>query len=161
MAIKRELFDKVKPFQTSWIHDGWLAINASLFGSIRAIEKPLIEYRQHSNNVIGAIKLNSFARLKKYLRNIKILEDEREIRISRYKIFYEFNSERLDSKTKNEVLECIKFWTDMKKLKKSSLGSGVLIILTNLKNQNYKKYYTGIRGAVRDIAYLFFRKAEK
>jgi len=161
MAIKRELFDKTKPFQSFWIHDGWLAINAPLYGSIKAIEKPLIEYRQHNNNVIGAVKQNSFARLKKYLKNIKTLEDTREIRLNRYKIFYEFNFKKLDFKTKNEVLECIKFWTDMVKLKKSRLGNGILIILANLKNKNYKKYYTGLRGAIRDIVYLFFRKVDK
>lgn len=160
MAIKRELFNYTIPFPDSWLHDGWLAINASVYGRVRAIDKPLIEYRQHGNNVIGAMKLNSIARLRKYIKHISILEHEREIRVNRYNMFYRFNSNKLDQDIKNKVLECIKFWADMKKLKEFNLCKGIIIILSNLRNGNYKKYYTGIRGAIRDIAYLFLKKAE-
>lgn len=55
--FKRELIKKLFPFPSNIIHDWWLAYVASLHGSIRFVNKPLVKYRQHSNNVIGAIKV--------------------------------------------------------------------------------------------------------
>lgn len=161
MAIRRELLDYCRPFQDPWIHDGWLAINASIYGRVRAIDEPLIEYRQHESNAIGAIKLNSFDRLKKYIKNIGILELEREKRAIRYEIFCNLNMDKLNSEKKNKTLECIKFWKDMCNLKKSSFHRGHMLVYVNLINGNYIRYYNGIRGAVRDLAYLYLRKVIK
>ncbi len=36
------------------IHDKWLGVNAYYFGKIKYLKKPLIKYRQHSDNLIGA-----------------------------------------------------------------------------------------------------------
>lgn len=36
------------------LHDDWIALTAALFSEIRFIEKPLIKYRQHSGQQIGA-----------------------------------------------------------------------------------------------------------
>ena len=35
-------------------HDWWIALNAAIFGEIKFIDKPLIKYRQHEYNQIGA-----------------------------------------------------------------------------------------------------------
>jgi len=36
------------------MHDWWLALLASMYGTVLFIDKPLIMYRQHSNNVVGS-----------------------------------------------------------------------------------------------------------
>ena len=38
------------------MHDWWLALTASAFGQVIFIDTPLVEYRQHANNTIGAKK---------------------------------------------------------------------------------------------------------
>lgn len=38
------------------MHDWWLVLYASAFGKVAYIDKPLIKYRQHANNVLGAKK---------------------------------------------------------------------------------------------------------
>ena len=39
---------------TAIMHDWWLALIASAFGRVIHIDMPLVEYRQHQNNTIGA-----------------------------------------------------------------------------------------------------------
>ncbi|MDG2271211.1 MAG: glycosyltransferase family 2 protein [Halioglobus sp.] len=38
------------------MHDGWLALIASLYGTVVMIDEPLIQYRQHSSNAVGSKK---------------------------------------------------------------------------------------------------------
>jgi hypothetical protein len=44
------------PFPTEWVHDEWLAIVAAATGEVRLLDEPLIDYRQHDENAIGAGK---------------------------------------------------------------------------------------------------------
>ncbi len=53
MAVKRELYVRAYPFPESWYHDGWLAINAAIYGEIAALPDKLIFYRQHTSNQVG------------------------------------------------------------------------------------------------------------
>jgi len=53
--INEALAEKALPIpNTAIMHDWWLAIVASAFGKVIFLEMPLIYYRQHDNNAIGA-----------------------------------------------------------------------------------------------------------
>ncbi len=67
--FRRELIDKAVPFPSRIIHDWWLAYVATLFGTIEFVNKPLVKYRQHSSNVIGAIKVKGRKREEEVNRN--------------------------------------------------------------------------------------------
>jgi glycosyltransferase involved in cell wall biosynthesis len=55
--INRALAEKSLPVhQDAIMHDWWFALIASAFGEIVFIDKPLIHYRQHGSNTIGAKK---------------------------------------------------------------------------------------------------------
>ena len=43
------------------MHDWWLALVASAFGAIHTIEAPLLDYRQHAGNTLGAREYRSTA----------------------------------------------------------------------------------------------------
>jgi hypothetical protein len=36
------------------MHDWWFAMKAATFGTITFLDRPLVRYRQHTNNAIGA-----------------------------------------------------------------------------------------------------------
>jgi hypothetical protein len=42
------------PLPVEWVHDEWLGIVASTTARVDLLEEPLIEYRQHASNQIGA-----------------------------------------------------------------------------------------------------------
>ena len=53
--FNEELADMALPIPDRAImHDWWLALTASAFGQVIFIDMPLVEYRQHANNTIGA-----------------------------------------------------------------------------------------------------------
>ncbi len=57
VVVRRSLAERAQPFPASWVHDEWLAIVAAAHGGVRLIDEPLIDYRQHGANVIGATRV--------------------------------------------------------------------------------------------------------
>lgn len=55
--VRRELVDAARPFPPEWVHDEWLAIVAATLGGVSLVREPLIDYRQHGGNAIGARRL--------------------------------------------------------------------------------------------------------
>ncbi|OOG51080.1 glycosyltransferase family 2 protein [Rhodanobacter sp. C01] len=53
-ALRRELVSLALPVAQDWIHDEWLTAVAAASGRIDFIDAPLIDYRQHGGNQIGA-----------------------------------------------------------------------------------------------------------
>ncbi|WP_349899487.1 glycosyltransferase family 2 protein [Parafrigoribacterium soli] len=56
--IRRRLLDSATPFPAEWVHDEWLAIVAAAVGEIDVLPEPLVSYRQHASNHIGARRLS-------------------------------------------------------------------------------------------------------
>jgi glycosyltransferase involved in cell wall biosynthesis len=54
VMFRRELAILASPFPSEWLHDEWLGVVASCTGKLDVLELPLIDYRQHADNQIGA-----------------------------------------------------------------------------------------------------------
>ena len=58
VVLRRELLEHALPIPGEWVHDEWLAAVAAGMseqaGAVRLIPRPLIDYRQHDANQIGA-----------------------------------------------------------------------------------------------------------
>jgi glycosyltransferase involved in cell wall biosynthesis len=54
MAFRSGLREFVLPIPEIWVHDGWIALHAAAVGNIMHVEEPLVAYRQHGSNQIGA-----------------------------------------------------------------------------------------------------------
>ena len=57
MLIKKEVITRCIPFPTMIPHDFWLGFVATCNGPIKYYDQVLIQYRQHGNNVFGAVKV--------------------------------------------------------------------------------------------------------
>ena len=59
MMMNRELIEIAYPIpRQALMHDWWIALCAAVFGRIEFVNKPLLKYRQHSNNQVGAKPLS-------------------------------------------------------------------------------------------------------
>ena len=54
MLFKKELIDKAVPFPTLVTHDFWLGFVATCYSKVVYVNEPLVHYRQHTQNAIGA-----------------------------------------------------------------------------------------------------------
>jgi len=67
----KNFISELYPFPDDIPHDWWIAMLASMCNGIKYIKKPLIDYRLHGNNIIGAPKksvLNDIFTYRKKLR---------------------------------------------------------------------------------------------
>lgn len=72
MMVNRALYKNTLRYRDEMLmHDWWLAIYAATFGQAIHMNVPLMFYRQHSGNVVGAVDIRSF----KYIK-MKILSKE-------------------------------------------------------------------------------------
>lgn len=78
MAFNKSLADILVEPELLPVHDWWIAAVASVFGSIRYVDKCTIRYRKHKNNACGAQNMYSSAyiisRAKDKIRAKKMLE---------------------------------------------------------------------------------------
>jgi hypothetical protein len=54
MLFKKELIDKAVPFPALVTHDFWLGFVATCYSKVVYVNEPLVHYRQHTQNAIGA-----------------------------------------------------------------------------------------------------------
>lgn len=54
VVLRRSLAEAAMPFSEAWLHDEWLAAVAASSGSLRLIDEPWLDYRQHGGNEVGA-----------------------------------------------------------------------------------------------------------
>jgi glycosyltransferase involved in cell wall biosynthesis len=54
MLFKKELIDKAVPFPSLVTHDFWLGFVATCYSTVVYVNEPLVHYRQHTQNAIGA-----------------------------------------------------------------------------------------------------------
>ncbi|MET4782119.1 glycosyltransferase family 2 protein [Glaciihabitans sp. UYNi722] len=79
VLVRRDFARAVAPFPAGWVHDEWIAMAASIVGQLDVLDKPLVDYRQHGNNEIGASRLSIFARFARiaeagFERNRRLLD---------------------------------------------------------------------------------------
>lgn len=79
IIAKTEMLKEILPIpKTSkhMIHDYWIALISALKGKVVYIKEPLIEYRQHRENQIGAnhtvYKFNKFEQVRNHLIDVKL-----------------------------------------------------------------------------------------
>lgn len=161
MAVRRDFAFFCGIARGGWLHDAWFAINASVRGDVIPINEELIFYRQHDNNTVGAKKIGSKERVVGYFDNIKVMPEVWEERYQRFTAFKQFANENLTKEQIEKLDKCIAFWSDLVETKQKNKWQGLCTVIKNAFNGNYKKFYTGARGAFRDCLVILTRRKNR
>ncbi len=118
--ITKKLFEISYPFPEWLPHDYWLAFVATLHGGVKYYNAPLVKYRHHHSNVIGAINVYGNKPSPAEKRRKKE-EDQKKIRM-RIEKFYEICDENLsvEKKVLYKLKECYRdfsFHNNIKRVK--------------------------------------------
>ena len=122
------------------MHDYLAALYASVFGKIEVIKKPLLSYRQHSGNSVGAKNNNNPVYLLKRLANgRKSYKEAMETSRNKVKFFVEIYREELAAEKYCEEYELMSGY--------ASLGSRAKLY----RIMFYKKNHIWKNGTIRKI----------
>jgi len=155
MAFRSYLRKLFLPIPEIWIHDGWIALLGSAVSRGCFIEEPLIYYRQHNHQMIGAKR--------KYGIKDKIIKKifGNENSVHGYKLELEkckVVRSRLLSFTRNKIEKIddkIYHFQRRIKVNEDAAISGLIIIANEFFSGRYFEYSGGLVSVVKDTFIVF------
>lgn len=157
-AFQRHLFELSRPFPEHWLHDEWLATIASISGDIELITTPLLKYRQHGMNIVGApINFLQYLKLimKKTGRNNRIKKLENKIKkMCDIKNKVKGNNYKKNQDFLEQKIKSAKHHFETRKNLSANVFTRAFQIRNEIKTNNYFIYSKGIEDIFRDIADL-------
>ena len=154
MSFRTKFRDLILPIPVDipLIHDGWIALIISLTGSLDLIDRPLIKYRQHVMQQIGASRKESTKtatgirerakRRTSFTEHIRKLEAVRERMITK-KDRYEFKMER-------EIDQQLKHMYTRVSISQRKLN-GIPAAIRELFAGRYHRYSSGFYSLIKDL----------
>ena len=151
-AVRRDVIDAALPIGNGWIHDEWLGIVAAAIGRVDFINDSLIDYRQHGANQIGISRRTWKMRLDDMLLPRTALIDDKVLRLRTLLDRLRGIKPSLhcpDAKIES-VEDAMAHFLARQKIE-GARGTRVLPIFRELLKGRYRRYGTGVRGALRDF----------
>ncbi len=122
------------------MHDWWMALVTSAFGNIVYVDEPLIKYRQHGDNVVGATNVNTIRFIIKRLMGLNHVKDTFGLSFKQANLLIE----KYASKLTEEQLDILNLYCAVPKMNK------IKRISTLIRNDFLKQ------GCVQIIGELLF-----
>jgi glycosyltransferase involved in cell wall biosynthesis len=89
--FRRDLLDDALPFppgQFTHFHDHWVALTALALGDVAFVDRPLYDYVQHGEAVLGHAKANQVTALRERLGSLRALHKNPRERMGRWRMRY-------------------------------------------------------------------------
>jgi glycosyltransferase involved in cell wall biosynthesis len=147
-VFRRSLLDFAAPFPSSWVHDEWLAILAAAFGRFDLLASPLIDYRQHGGNAIGASLISMGGRMAR-------LREPRRERNERLLARAEALLARLtDADATQDLIEDAAAKVAHERIRSTLPAARIArlpVVLREFGRRGYARYGRGAQDALRDL----------
>lgn len=150
MAVRAASLQGLFPVPPNWYHDEWIAINLSTGGRLDLVDEPLIEYRQHGLNTIGAPRLTGLRDKLQSLTKPSRAERRRIARRAEELAEYIGNLASFDSRARAAASEKCRHLRVRAELPNSVLCR-LPLISKELVHARYFQYSHGVRAALRDL----------
>lgn len=159
MAVKKELIKSNKMFiYNEMLHDEEIGWNAIFTGKIEMISKPLVAYRQHSENVIGSSntrKFESFAFMRKKVKE----STERTQR--KFKELSENPLSKSNPTLYEKLNNAFLFYTERLQLYTESRIKGGALFLKMFMRGDYSRYCSKSENAIKkDITCILIKAGD-
>ena len=149
-VFRRSLLAHALPLPIEWVHDEWLGIVASATGRVDLLEQPLIEYRQHESNQIGARRDTFAGKVRKALASRGRTHIERAIKaellLARLQSF--------DDRVAPAIIEKLRSKIEHQRFRAALPASRLarcVPVLREAMTGRYDKFGRGVQGVVRDL----------
>lgn len=160
MAFRSEFKDLILPIPSTWVHDGWIALLVAYVSDLAIIPEPLILYRQHPKQQVGAgyssrsILIKIQINVSKLIKRMKENSNVHQERFNQYKLAYERLIYSQSYSIKKEELFYLE--AKIKHLqKRANMPKNRLIrlhiVIKELVKLNYHRYSYGIYSFCEDI----------
>jgi glycosyltransferase involved in cell wall biosynthesis len=151
MAFRAEYLDMLLPIPKKWMHDGWFALLIASVAPCRAIAEPLIQYRQHNEQQIGAKKESFYQQLLRGMRQQrKDFEATSENFAAAYQRLSNFHMQLRD----DSVLELLQEKAEHFRAKahmRDPRTWRLPLIVKELFHSRYARYSRGWRSMAQDL----------
>ncbi len=106
LMMNRALADIIRdaPPEKMLMHDWWAGLAAAAFGHIGFVDVPLIKYRQHGGNQVGAVRNGSLSGILRIISRREHTKKRLEAAYIQAESFYGYYRQRLDTKSR-DILE--------------------------------------------------------
>ncbi|MES1255851.1 MAG: glycosyltransferase family 2 protein [Acidobacteriota bacterium] len=150
VGFRRELFDRARPFPSSWVHDEWLAMVAAAADGVDLIDRPLINYRQHDSNEIGAGRVGWADRLERLTsqgraRNRRLLD-----RAKALSQWVEQDPDRVTLERRQAVRQKVEHERVRERLPRRRLPR-LPVVVAEARTGRYARFGRGVADVVRDL----------
>lgn len=170
MAFTKKFYDDISPVPQYFIHDGWLAVCAPLFGNIMFINDKLMHYRRHGLNASELYIIDKNKQSVKRSCRGCILE----MRNTPWAVwfncpshFYRANKvflERMGKKMSDEycgfVTDSIMYFNNIRLASSKGAVSRLMMLFIELINKRYGKFRGGKELLLKDFLYLLIHDKE-
>ncbi|TFH08663.1 MAG: glycosyltransferase [Nitrosomonadales bacterium] len=153
MAFRANYLKFILPMPKEWVHDAWIALVISISSGLIALPTPLVAYRQHNSNQIGAPPLpnNNISKIRG-----KSFHSIHNPKVKAYQLVLDYLIESCANnipEAKNKILQVKDELAFLRA--RSSLPSShwkrVPIVLRELISFRYHRYAKGTKHVVKDL----------
>lgn len=152
MAFRSEFVPRISPIPDIWVHDGWIALVIAALAPVVAIDQPLIMYRQHAMNQIGAM----MAGFQDKIRKAKASASLYAALVEQYEYASDWIRREIGCKKEvgRKLEEKVRHLRVRAELENKPKLARLPTIAQEVLARRYHRYSNGWRSVARDIALL-------
>jgi hypothetical protein len=151
MAFRAGLREVLLPIPSGWVHDGWFALLLAALGPGHAVAEPLVQYRQHGAQQIGAkpeTLIDKYRRRKRQGPGLfQTTAENYAAALERLQLFVDRLPDRRVLETLHRKVE---HWRTRARLRIDGPWR-LPIIARELLHGSYGRYSSGWRSAAEDV----------
>ncbi len=152
LAFRTAFRPLLLPIAASSVHDAWIALLLSAVTTLVAIDEPLIDYRQHGGNQIGAVRRSAAERLRATLTPIDRARLSAQAEwlgeaLQRLRVFAPWMREP----TRLDELSALVAHIEHRATLPSTVAGRFQRVRRELATGGYSRFGSGIKSAARDL----------